>query len=225
MTKKKKILVFSAIGTILLVAVLLSPYYIYRLFYLLTQYEYTIDGIQNYMPQNSDVELTWYLTLRDEDKVLVGHPNNKKDFFCNKYSYSEAFYRCEKKHKNYTIHETVVMALTYDNTNYENACEDITSQKGFSDEITFNYKSFSFFLNDTERLLNSDNHHTIFCLSCNDPYIGWINLVGYDDDSRTIVFVGFYHCEHNGAKLEKKHYYDFVDWETFFSENFSYYEF
>lgn len=227
MIKKKKIIIFCLAGlivTIILTTVLFWPHYSGRLLLLLTQEQFTISGIKKYSPTNSSVSLCAYLTVRNENKVMIGK-GYEINFFCNKYPYKEAFYRCEKKHKKYTIHETVVMALTYDDSNYSNAYEDITSQDGFSDEITFNYKSFSFFLNRTEYLTDPNNCLTNYCFSCNNPYIEWINLVGFDQENKTIVFVGFYHCEYSGFNLEIEHYYVFVDWDTFFSENFSYYEF
>lgn len=222
MTKKKKIVLFSIIGIGVIATIAFWPFYSLRVLFLLLQGEVVIRGIERYSSTNSDVELCRYLTVRDEQEFGSDY---KKNYFYNKYPYEEAFYQCVKTTKKYTTHETVVMALSYDNNNYQSAYLDVTSQKGFSEKITFDYKSFSFFLNNTERLLKQDRCNTDYCLDGNAPYIEWINLVGFNEETKTIAFVGFYHCEQSGYSLEIDTPYPFNNWEILFSENYVYYDF
>ena len=222
MTKKKKIVLFSIIGIGVIAAIAFWPFYSERVIFLLLQGEVVIRGIERYSSTNSDFDLCCYLTVRDEQEHGSDY---KKNYFYNKYPYEEAFYQCVKTTKKYTTHETVVMALSYDNNNYQSAYSDITSQKGFSKDITFDYKSFSFFLNNTERLLKQDRYNTDYCLDGIAPYIKWINLVGFNEETKTIAFVGFYHCEQSGYSLEIRTPYPFNNWEILFSENYAYYDF
>lgn len=103
------------------------------------------------------------------------------------------------------------MSLTYSDNAYKDAYTDTINQEGFSEELNFKYHTFSFYLNITESL---DPTFILinYCLSCDASYIEWINLVGFDDKNKTIVFVGFFYCESKGFTLQSKTYYPFDGW-------------
>ena len=183
---------------------------------------YINNGIEKYYPAASSYGLCAYLEVRDETKLVPEH------CFCWQYRFSKAFYRREEANiKPGLEHETVVMVLKYEPSIYETALGDIANQPGFSNEFSFTFNGFNFYLNDTERVDSIERAtyiSTNYCLDGDNQYIGWINLVGYSDVDCTIVFVGYFHCYkwRSGFWKYDQEYYKFEGWDSFFESEFSF---
>lgn len=176
------------------------------------------EGIENYHYAGSSLTLCKYLTVRKGEENFV---------FLEEFAYVDSFYIFYRN----TImpikeNENVLMVLTYNEEIYNKALEDIKNQPGYYEsDVHFVYKSFNFCTNVNEKLRN--NHLTSYQFGTEADYIGWINLVGFSDSLKSIAFIGFYYATCDGwfGYLTGKYGdYSFVDWDTFFSDFFDFYE-
>lgn len=184
-----------------------------------------LNGIEEYDPVVSDRSLCKFMTLRDE----VDGRTPGTALFVDQYRWSDAFFRYEEICYGGLYHETALLVLSYDAENYRKAFEDVSSQPGFSDEISFSYGGFDFRLNDTERIVEKERGYhsmTNFNVHGPDPYIFWINLVGWSEFNKTIAFVGFFHAveRRSGFWSFESTYYSFKGWDKLLREEFSFYE-
>ena len=174
------------------------------------------EGIDKYHDALSSVGLCSYLTVRDERK------KTKEEYFTNKFQYMDSFFKFEETYNGGYEHEVVIMHLTYDALTFSDVLNDIKNQPGFSEEISFQYKNYSFFLNQTEKLVG--HIYTDFDISSSTPYLNWINLVGFSNDDNCIVFIGFYHIKQwrSGFWKYDEEYYSFEGWVKFIEKEFPY---
>lgn len=184
------------------------------------------EGVENYHPALSSTGLCAYLTVRDGR----AQARSGQDIpFVDDYAWSKAFFRYEELTYGGLCHETALLALSYDDGNYAKAFGDVSSQPGFSTEISFSYGVVEFRLNDTERILSESSNsyvYTNYELTGDAPYLNWINLVGWSEAHKTIYFVGFHHAVERRAgfwKIEKS-YYPFTGWGVLLEEEFSFFD-
>lgn len=169
-------------------------------------------GIENYSPGLSSVLLCRYLTLRDEHY----------EHFLEKYSYESAFFQYKDIINGNISYETVLMALTYKESEFNQACNDVEKEEGFSSRLEFIYKNYDFCLNETEEIINGKDHHTSFNLDGETKYIQWINLVGINNMKKTILFVGFFYADNKDVlkNINKSKPYSFSTWDNLFNTFF-----
>lgn len=208
--KKRLTVLFITLSVILSTAglVLLLP----QIFSVLMISHYEKSGIEKYNPADSSIELVVFLTLRDESKA------DKSSSFINKFKMEDGFYRYVDDTGYIVSCETAILAIKYNEANYNLALADIESQEGFSNKIMFLFGDFSFFLNISETYGRTD-----YCIEGEDKYIHWINLVGYSNLRKELVFIGFYYVEYHGFFKNKEQYYRFYDWDSLFNEQLNYY--
>lgn len=142
-------------------------------------------------------------------------------FFLEKYSYIEAFYVHSCKGGYGFNNETITMVVSYDLKMYNEALQNVKSQKGYSTSVDFLIGDFLFNLNETERIYKKQSNKeskTRFLLTTDSAYIEWINLVGYSNKNKQIAFVGFSHYVYF---LNESNGYSFRGWESFFEDLFS----
>ena len=194
------------------------------------------EGIEQYGTADSSLGLCTYLTVREGEENT---PGNYQTLFVNKYKYKDAFYRYEEYYFNGYCKETVVLALTYEEEDYKAALIDVKSQPGFSNDISFEYGNYEFYLNSTEKIAGEKKAHqhgrenyineyvfTDYKVNGDEPYLHWINLVGYSTSKKTLAFVGFYYEKkwRSGFWKYDKSYYSFEGWNKLFETEFSFFE-
>lgn len=205
-SKKKKVFLSIFIPS-LLTTIFVFTFGLYWTIELLMMGHYVTEGINKYSPSSSPVSLCYFLTLRQE--------KNKENSFINKYPIIDSFYRYEHNFSIQSKFETVILSLTYDSDNFSTVCDDVFSQRGFSQQIKFDYNNYTFRLNDTERIFKADGNQdwclTSYDISDNSIQLEWINLVGWCDEKNTMVFVGFYYKKNNRG-------YNFKTWDEMFTK-------
>ena len=192
------------------------------------------EGINNYSPTTSSVGLCKYLTLREKDYTDQKHGTIA---FKEQYKYEKALYRFEYNYSTHEQKETVLLIFTYSKEVYSEVTKSIISEPGFSDEISFKYGDFTFYLNKTEKLAaienaKKDGHPesaesrtmTDYCFKDGESYLHWIQLVGYSDSRQEIAFIGFYYARFKGFFVQEAGYYCFLGWDEFFYSEFSFYD-
>lgn len=171
-------------------------------------------GIEEFGAGISEMSLCSYLTLRDECN----------EHFLELFPYKNAYFRHKDIEKGRLYHETAFMNLTYSNDGFEKARLDIVSKEAYSNDIFVSFNGYNISLNKAEILAAPTklDAFTKYDFESENKYIGWINLVGINDDTNSILFIGFYYCESflRSGTINPK-YYKFTDWDTFFSEFFS----
>ena len=182
---------------------------------------YFINTIEEYNPANSSVELCSYLTVRDESNYTASSV-----LFVDQIKYEESYYLYDYNYIFDVYKETVLLSLKYNNENYLIAYENIINQKGFSKEISFDYYSFSIYLNETELIVDKPSHFTKYSNTDTKKYINWINLVGFSNSKSQIVFLGFYYEKTSGSFITgySYSYYSFDTWNAFLDKEFSFFE-
>ena len=167
------------------------------------------EGIDDYFISHADTILT-YLTCRD------GYPQG----FIEKYEYKDSYYQYIRKGKGNTHFRKAFMRLTYDDDVYNQAISDVHSQDGFSDIDLCDYLGYSFHKNLYQRFSEVD-----FDPNLDNQYIDIINLIGENDITNSVVFVGFYYMVYAdndyNRMFEPVSYYPFSGWDKFFEDNFS----
>ncbi|MCQ2771939.1 MAG: hypothetical protein MJ238_01510 [Bacilli bacterium] len=174
-----------------------------------------ISGIENYSPGLSSVLLCRYLTLRDEHN----------EHFLEEFSYESAFFQYKDRINGNVSHETVLMSLTYQETVFNQAFNNVKEKAGFSSRLEFTYKDYDFCLNETEEIINGKNHHTSFNLDGETKCIQWINLVGINNMKKEILFVGFFYANNEDVlkNINKSKPYSFSTWDNLFNTFFDEY--
>lgn len=144
-------------------------------------------------------------------------------FFYELFSYNDCYFRYEyfgPDYKQDTIQETILMAFTFEEIEYEKATQYIYSDKHFSKEADFSFSSYSFNLND-------EIYYHGYSFSTDKQYISNIKLVGISEEKQSIMFISFFFQKTVEKFLffdSKFEYYHFSDWPTFFSDFFSFYK-
>ena len=220
MKKKKALIILSSVAALLLALVCAWPViYLHIADCHIVNY-----GIDDYSPVDSSTSLCKYLTLRKEEPQV-----DRSRYFVNRYPWLDAFYRYEEKTFGGTYHETVLLALSYNESNYSKVFEDISSQPGFSPALSFDYGDLHFRLNDAEKLDGEGNGYIVqtnFKTEGADPYLGWINLVGWSESRHVIIYLGFVHAAERWTGFWEigRSYYPFQGWDKLFEEEFSFYD-
>lgn len=173
-------------------------------------------GIDNYSPGLSSVLLCRYLTLRDECS----------EHFLEEYPYENAFFQYKDRINGDISYETVLMALTYKESIFSKAYDDIKEKDGFSSQLEFSYMEYDFCLNETEKMINGEYHHTSFNFEDGNKYIQWINVVGASVTKNTILFVGFFYAEYKDVlkNINQSKPYIFTTWDALFNSFFEKYD-
>ena len=183
---------------------------------LLLRGNYTKEGVENYSPNESSMLLCAFLTVRQERNYGDSYVP-----FIKKWPLTDSYYRYEYDYNSKFKCETVILSLTYESETYKEAYANVSSQKGFSYKIIFDYKDYSFRLNDTEIIVRtstgSNSFFTSYDVDESCVNLKWINLVGWCDDKNTLVFIGFYYNNNNAG-------YKFNNWDEFFSNYYNEYD-
>jgi hypothetical protein len=135
--------------------------------------------------------------------------------FENRYDYLSGTYRYFSKDGRHVFpslsYETAFLSLTYDDECFASALDDIKNCDYYSEQVAFDFDSYSFVLNAKE-----ENDYS---LDSKSKEIRLLGLMGYSKTESTLVFLAFYY--HNSI-LEQN--YSFSDWPSFFNDNFSFFE-
>ena len=180
-------------------------------------------GIDKYSPSLSSISLCRYLTVREEDETYG------TTLFVDRFQRSDAFFRHEETYEGGRGHEIAILVLSYEKSIYPSAFGDVSSQQGFSDEISFTYGDFEFRLNDSERMIQKQRNYafqTDFELTDPDAYLHWINLVGWSDSRFQLAFIGFFHVleVRSGFWNFEETFYSFNGWDSLFKQELSYFD-
>lgn len=167
------------------------------------------EGIDDYFLRHDD-DILDYLTCRNSN------PNG----FINDHEYKDSCYRYIRKAKGSVHYRTAFMRLTYDNEIYNQAISDVYNQDGFSDIVLCDYLGYSFHKNLFNRYSKVD-----FDPNLDNQYIDQINLIGENNLTNSIVFIGFYyrvHANNDPYQMFKPvSYYPFSGWDKLFEDYFS----
>lgn len=173
-------------------------------------------GIENYSPGLSSVLLCAYLTLRDEHT----------EHFLEEYSYESAFFQYKDRIDGNISYETVLMALTYEESIFHRAYNDVKGKEGFSSQLEFFYMGYDFCLNETEKIINGEHCHTSFDFDCENKYIQWINIVGVNTAKQSLLFMGFFYANNKDIlrNINKSKPYAFSSWDNLFKDFYNEFE-
>ena len=206
LTRKRKVFLSIFLPSLVL-TIFIFTFGAYWCVELLSCGHYVKEGIENYSPAASSVSLCAFLTVRQERN----HGDSYVPFI-EKWPLTDSCYRYEYNYNNKFKCETAILSLTYNKKSYEEAYEDVSSQKGFSPKLIFDYKHYSFRLNDTEKIISassgSSSCFTSYDIEENFISLKWINLVGWCEERNTLVFIGFYYNKNNAG-------YKFDNWDDF----------
>lgn len=173
----------------------------------------SIEGIDQYQPEISTVGLTSYL-FPDDD-------------FLKRYEYSDgAFFYYDE----FLVVEKTIAVLTYESDIYIQAKENCISREFISKNNVKEYKGFVF--SENLRLPQAYNNLKYeygteeIDLSLNNAYNkefpNRFNMIGYNDDLNTLIFIGFYCTDDRNEKVNLANTDFGAFLEAFFSEYYNF---
>jgi hypothetical protein len=174
----------------------------------------SLHGIEKYTPVNSSVEISEYLLPREN---YTDHNNYQE--FLEKYPYIDGDYYYIDIEDWTRYQESALMYLIYDEETYEGAKQFSFSCYSFSAIYQYSYNGYEFLetllLPEQKGALNEDGENKRF------PY--QFNFFSYNDQKKTLVFMGFYLGSNKTARDEEL--LTFSDMGAFLKEYYSFYDF
>ena len=164
-------------------------------------------GIDKYNEANSSVSLCQELLPSDDYLELFDYIDGDYHYIDNSgYGFS-------------VRDEQVLMYLTYNEDVYKTAKEFTFQNIYFLENYKYSYNGYEFLVNICRKMEGRDSD---IVKSEIDPY--WFNMVAFNDEKNTIVFMGFYMPEELRTP-EVKQLLTFEDMGAFLKEYFLFYDF
>lgn len=175
--------------------------------------DFVKEGLDEFRPAISSLALG--------EKVTFDLTKDNRDTILNRYEYESGFFRFYYHYDwkdNGLAHEDLLLSITYSDETFESVLNEIHKSPGFREDFSWNYYSYTCFLNTTIDLGVEEKYkHTK--LNIQDTYIEieWINFVAISNNLHTICFAGLVH------KYDDDTGYRFKDWSELFENIFGFY--
>lgn len=175
--------------------------------------DFVKEGLDEFQPAISSLGLA--------EKVTFDLTKDNLDTILNRYEYESGYFRFYYHYDwkdNGLAHEDLLLSITYSEEMFENVLNEIQKSSGFKEDFSWNYYSYSCFLNTTIDLgVEEKFKHTIITIQDSYIEIGWVNFVAISNSLRTICFAGLVHKYDDGTG------YRFKEWSELFENVFCFY--
>jgi hypothetical protein len=170
--------------------------------------ELTVTGLENYPPPYDDYEINMCLipqNMLNEYSYLEG------DYFNYDYGIPALFSEPP------TNPNICILYLRYSEEVYPEAKEYMLNNTDYTKEVHYTYNGYEFYENMTMPKVvgNLDENGQ------NEYKYRWFNMISYNDQNRTLVFLGFYRWKDYDLETMVQE----QGWGAVLKEYFSYYDF